>query len=73
MSMGAFDRNIKKLAAKNIGGADTPADYGCSGAINTCIRALGAPKAKFHNTVSFGSIADPGGLGGNQALMIDNV
>jgi len=31
--MGSLDRNIKKLAAKNIGGADTPADYGCSGAI----------------------------------------
>ena len=71
--MGTLHRNIKKLPAQNVGGADTAADHGSSCTINTSIRTLGTAQTEFHNAIALCGIADPRCLGCDQTLMIDDI
>ena len=73
MGVSAFHRDVKKLSAQNVGGADTAADDGSPGAVGAGVRSLCAAQAEFHDAVAVGGIADPGGLGGDQTLMVDDI
>ena len=59
--------------AENIGGADTSGDHGGSGTVDSGIRTLGTAQAKFHDTVSLGCMDHAGCLGGDQALVVDDI
>ena len=65
--------DIKHLSGQNIAGSDAAADHGRPCTIDAGIRPLRPAQSEFHDSVSSCSIADPGGLGGNQALVIDDV
>ena len=71
--MGSFDRDMEHLTGQDIGCADAPGDHGSAGAVDPGIRSLGTAKAEFHHAVSLGSMDDAGRLGGDQALMVDNI
>ena len=71
--VGASDRYFKELAAEDIGSADTAGDDSCPGTVGTGVGALGTAQTEFHNAVTLRRVADPGGLGGDQALMVDDI
>ena len=73
MGVGAFDRNIKHLAAENIGGADASGNHCSAGTIDAGIRTLCAAQAKFHDTITLGCVDHAGCLGSNQGLVVDDV
>ena len=73
MGVGSLHGNVKELAAEDVGGTDTSADHGRPCPVDTGVRPLSSAQSKLHNTVAPGGIADPGGFGGNQALVIDDV
>ena len=73
MGVGAFYRHMEHLTGENIGGSHTAADHGCPGSVDTCIRALGAPQAEFHDAVSLGCIHYPGGFWSDQALVVQDI
>ncbi len=73
MGVCSADRNVEKLSCQHIGCTDTAADHSCSCTVSTCIRSLCAAKTEFHDSVSSGCKADTGSLGGDQALVIDDI
>ena len=62
--------NIKHLAGEHVGGSAAAADDCSSCAENSGIRSLCPAKAKFHNAVALGCVADTGRFCGDQALML---
>ena len=72
MGMGSFNRHIEHFTAEYVGSTDTSGNHGCTGAVNTCIRSLGAAQTKFHNAISLGCMDNAGSFGRNQALMVNN-
>ena len=70
--MGAFDRNIKHLSGQDVAGADASGDHGGSCPVDTGIRTLGTAKTELHDAAA-SFLNDTGGLGGDQALVIDDV
>ena len=73
MGVSAFYRNIEELAGQHIGGTDTAADHGSTGAVDTGVRSLRPAQTELHDTVALGSVYHAGALGGNQALVIDDI
>ncbi len=73
MGMGALHRHAEELPAEHVAGADAAADDSCPGPVGARVRPLGPAQAEFHDAVPSGGIADPGRLGGDQALMVDDV
>ena len=73
MGVSPFNGNLEHFTAEYIRGAYTACNHSCTGAVDTSVRPLGAAKAEFHNPVPLGGMNNPGGLGSNQALMIDNI
>ena len=73
MGMGSFYGHVEHLTGQHIGSSDTAADHSGSGAVDPRVRALSAAQAEFHDSVPFGSIYHPGGLCGDQALVVQNV
>ncbi len=71
--VGSHDRHAKELAAENVAGSDATADDGCSRAVGSGIRPLRTAESELHDTASARRMADPCGLGRNQALMVHNV
>ncbi len=71
--MGPFDRNVEHLSGQHIGSAYAARDHGRSGPVGARVRPLGPAQAEFHDTVPSGGIADPGRLGGDQALVVDDI
>ena len=71
--MGSLHRDIKKLSCQYIAGGDTAANHGCPCTVGARIGTLCTAQAEFHDAVSARCIADAGSLGGNQALMVDDV
>ena len=71
--MSAFYRDIKHLSSQHVGGADAAGDNGGSGSVDSRVRRLGAAQTEFHDAVALGGVNDPGRLGGDQALVVDDV
>ena len=71
--MGSLNRHMEHFSAEDIGGADAAGNHSGSGAVNACVRSLGAAKSEFHNPVTLGCIYHPRCLGGNQRLVVDNI
>ena len=68
-----FTGTSNSWPAEHIGSADTAADHGGSGTVDTGIRTLGAAKTKLHDAVPLCCVDDSGGLGGDQALVVDDI
>ena len=73
MGVGALYRHVKKLPAQDIGGTDTAADDCRPGPVSAGVRSLGTTQTEFHDAVAVCGIADPGGFGGDQTLVIDDI
>ena len=73
MRMGSLYGHVKELSAQHVGGADTPADHGGPGPVDSGIRPLSPAQSEFHNPVTLCGVAYPCGLCCNQALVVDNV
>ena len=71
--MGSQHRYVKHFPGQYVGSSHTSADHGGSCAVKTCIRALSPAKAEFHDAVALGGIDNPGRLGSDQALVVDNI
>ena len=71
--MCALDRDIEHLAAEHIGGADTARNHGSPCAVHARVRPLCAAQSEFHDAVALGRIHDTFCLGGNQALVVDDI
>ena len=48
-------------------------DHGRPGSVDACVRSLGPAETKFHDSVASGRMDDAGGLGGDEALVVDDV
>ena len=72
VGMCAENRNVKKLTAQDIGGSCAAGNYGSSCTIRSGIRSLCAAKTELHDGSALCGVADPGGFGCNQTLMIDD-
>ena len=68
--MGSHHRNGKHLAAEDIAGSYTASDNGGPGSVDAGIRTLGTAEAKLHHPILSGGVDNPGGLCGNQGLMV---
>ncbi len=73
VGVGALHGNVEHFSRQDVGGADTAADHRRPGPVDTRIRSLSPAKAKLHNAVPSGGINHPGRLGGDQALMVDDI
>ena len=73
MRMRAFYGNIKHLPAEDIGGTDASGNHSRACTVDPRIRSLRTPQTEFHNAVPVGCVDDAGGLGGDQALMVDDI
>ena len=73
VGMGPEHRYIEELSGQDIGRADAAADHSRPCTIRAGIRPLCTPQAEFHDAVPLRRVADAGGLGGNQALVVDDV
>ena len=71
--MRALHGYIKHLSGKHVAGADAAADHSGPCAVNAGVRPLRAAEAEFHDSVAAGRIAYPGRLGGDEALVVDNI
>jgi len=71
--VGTLNRHVEKLSGQHIGGADTAADHGSAGSVDTGVRTLCPAKTKLHDTVALSRVYDPGALGSNQALVVDDI
>ena len=71
--MGSLDRYVEHLAGQHVGGADAAADHGGAGTVDTGVRTLGTAQAELHDAVALGCVNDAGRLGGDQALVVDDV
>ena len=70
--MRAENGNVKKLTAKDIGGSCAARNHGSSCTIRSGIWSLCAAKTELHDGSALCGVADPGGFGCNQTLMIDD-
>ena len=73
MGVGPLHWYVEHLAAEHVGGADTAGDHGRPGSVDACVRSLGPAETKFHDSVASGRMDDAGGLGGDEALVVDDV
>ena len=73
VGVGSQNRNVKHLSGQYIRCADASADHGSPGSVQSGVRSLSPAKAKFHDSVALGSVDHAGRLGGDQALMVDDV
>ena len=71
--MGPFYRYVKQLSGQHITGTDTAADHSGSRAVYAGVRTLGAAQPELHDSVTAGGVAYPGGLGSDQALVVDDI
>ncbi len=71
--MGSFYGYIEHLACQNVGGADTACDHGGPGPVDPGVGSLSPAESKFHDPVPLGSVDDSGRLGGDKALVVDDV
>jgi len=71
VSHGPKDRNIEMLATQGAGSACCAGDVSSSGPEYGSIIALSSARAKFEHGAAFGCAYDPGGFGGDQALVVD--
>ena len=73
MSVGSHDRHVEHRACKDIGSPHTSANHCGSCAVQSGIRTLGAAQTKFHDAITLCGEDNAGGLGGDKALMVDNI
>ena len=73
MGVGSLHRHVEHFAGEHVGGADTAGDHGGSGAVDSRVRSLGPAQAELHDAVALGRVDDALGLGGDQALVVDDV
>ena len=71
--MGSLYGDIEHFSAEHIGGADASGYHGCPCAVGAGVRSLGPAQSEFHYAVALGRIDDALRLGGNEALVIDDV
>ena len=71
--MGSLYRDIEHFSAEYIGGADASGYHGCPCSVGAGIRSLGPAQSEFHDAVSLGRVDDALCLGGNEALVIDDI
>ena len=70
VGVGALDGDVEELSGQHVGGADTAADHGGAGPVDAGVRSLGPAEAKFHDAVALRRVDDPGGFGGDEALVV---
>ena len=73
VGVGALHRRAEHLAGQHIGGPDAASDHGGPGAVNPRVRSLGPPEAELHDAVALGRVDHPGRLGGDKALMVQDI
>ena len=73
MRVRALYGDVEQLSAQDVGCADTAGDDCCACAVGAGVGALRAAESEFHDPVTAGRVADTCRLGGDQALVVDDV
>ena len=73
MGVCPHDRHVEHLPGQHVGCAHAAADDSRPCAVQSGIRPLGPAQPEFHDAVPLRRVNDPGSLGGDQALVVDDI